>query len=137
MLAERSKSAAQQPIFRTLRRGLGSLVDALKESIETRTRIIHGEVEAIERTASGFRLRVSGDWLATDRVALACEAHASARLLDTVDPELAGNLAAIPYTSSTVIAMGFETASFSKIPEGFGFLVPRLERRRLVACTFM
>src|SRR6185295_13966331 len=35
------------------------------------------------------------------------------------------------------IAMAFDPASFSKIPEGFGFLVPRRERRRIAACTFM
>jgi oxygen-dependent protoporphyrinogen oxidase len=36
-----------------------------------------------------------------------------------------------------VIALGFEPGAFSRPLEGFGFLVPRRERRRLVACTFM
>jgi oxygen-dependent protoporphyrinogen oxidase len=137
-LAERrSAGPAAQSIFRTLKGGLGSLIDVLSGSIQPRVRILHGEVEAIERTPPGYRLRVSGDWVVSSRVALACESHAAARLTRAIDPALAQNLAGIAYTSSTVIALGFEPGSFPRPPQGFGFLVPRRERRRLVACTFM
>ncbi len=135
LLAE--KRAANQPIFRTLKDGLGSLTSALARSIQSKVKIVHGEVEAIERQPSGYRLRVSGDWIAASQLALACESHGAARLVSGLDPVLADYLAGIPYKSSTVIAMGFNAASFSRPLEGFGFLIPRLERRRLVACTFM
>ncbi len=137
MLAERHPSAAPQPIFRTLRDGLGSLTDALSRSIEPTVKILHGEVQAIERTSSAYRLRMSGDWIAADHVALACESYSAARLASSLDPALAENLAGISYSSSTVVALGFDAGSFSRPPVGFGFLVPRRERRRLVACTFM
>jgi oxygen-dependent protoporphyrinogen oxidase len=138
ILAEkRVASALAQPIFRTLKDGLGSLIGALAQSINNKVKIVHGEVEAIERRPSGYRLRVSGDWIAATQLALACESHASARLTSAVDPVLAQHLAGIPYNSSTVIAMGFDPSSFSRPLEGFGFLIPRRERRRLVACTFM
>jgi oxygen-dependent protoporphyrinogen oxidase len=131
------KRATTTPIFRTLRDGLGSLTSALARSIQSKVKIVHGEVEAIERLAHGYRLRVAGDWIAASRVALACESHASVRLTSDLDPLLAEQLAGIPYNSSTVIAMGFDPASFSKPLQGFGFLIPRRERKRLVACTFM
>jgi oxygen-dependent protoporphyrinogen oxidase len=138
MLAGRgARGAAPQPTFRTLRGGLGSLVEALKTSIEGAARVVHGEVEAIERAGGGYRLRIGGDWLAAERVALACESHAAAELARGLDPKLSDALGAIPYSSSTVIALGFDPASFASPPEGFGFLVPRRERKRLVACTFM
>ena len=109
----------------------------LTRSIESKVTTLHGEVEAIERTADGYRLRVSGDWIESAQVALACESHSAARLARSLDPALADLLAATSYTSSTVIALGFEPGSFSRPLEGFGFLIPRRERRRLVACTFM
>jgi len=127
LLAERKSSA--QPTFRTLKNGLGSLVEAL----QSKANILHGEVETIERTPGGYRLRVSGDWLTAGRVALACESHASAALVRGIDPVLAQELSKIPYTSSTVIAMAFKPQPL----KGFGFLVPRKERRHIVACTFM
>jgi oxygen-dependent protoporphyrinogen oxidase len=131
MLAERRAPA--ESIFRTMKSGLGTLVDALA----AKAAVIHGEAEALERVAGGYRLRVAGDWIAAASVVLACESHAAARLARAVDPVLAESLAGIPYNSSTVIAMAFDPASFSKPLAGFGFLVPRRERRRLVACTFM
>jgi len=139
MLAGRRHAASSppQPLFRTLKGGLGSLIDALSLSIQPRVEILRGEVEAIERTPAAYRLRVAGDWIDADRLALACESHAAARLASAIDPALSETLAGISYSSSTVIALGFEPGSFSTPPEGFGFLVPRRERRRLVACTFM
>ena len=135
MLAE--KRAVSAPIFRTLKDGLGSLIGALAQSIQSKVKIVHAEVEAIERSAQGYRLRVAGDWMAATRLALACESHAAARLAGGFDRVLAEQLAEIPYNSSTVIALGFDAGSFPRPLEGFGFLVPRRERKRLVACTFM
>jgi len=138
ILAElRSGASPPQPIFRTLKGGLGALIDALSRSIEPQVKIVHGGVQAIERVSHGYRLRVSGDWIPARSVVLACESHSSARLVEALDPALAERLSGIPYNSSTVIALGFEPNRFSKPLEGFGFLVPRRERRRLVACTFM
>jgi oxygen-dependent protoporphyrinogen oxidase len=35
------------------------------------------------------------------------------------------------------VAVGFDAADFARLPSGFGFLVPKKERRRLVACTWV
>jgi oxygen-dependent protoporphyrinogen oxidase len=35
------------------------------------------------------------------------------------------------------VAMGYDARDFARLPRGFGFLVPRKERRRLVACTWV
>ncbi len=137
LAGRKHSSAPAQPLFQTLKNGLGSLVDALTRSIESKVTTLHGEVETIERTAGGYRLRVSGEWIEAAQVALACESHNAARLAQPLDPALADLLAATSHTSSTVIALGFEPGSFSRPLEGFGFLIPRCERRRLVACTFM
>ena len=91
MLAERRAAAATaQPLFRTLKGGLGSLVDALQPSIEPqRPHDLTAKSKRSSERPAGYRLRVSGEWLDADRVALACESHASARLASGIDPELA------------------------------------------------
>ncbi|HJZ96209.1 MAG TPA: protoporphyrinogen oxidase, partial [Candidatus Solibacter sp.] len=38
---------------------------------------------------------------------------------------------------SMTVAMGYDAADFARLPVGFGFLVPKKERRRLVACTWV
>src|SRR5439155_10135173 len=94
-----------------------------------------------------------------DAVILALPAYAAAELLtrDTVTPsearrggrsrgampllELAQLLTKIPYSSSVTVSLAYAgpaAAQVNKIlPHGFGFLVPRRERRRVIACTFV
>ncbi len=68
---------------------------------------------------------------------MACEAHNAARLIENLDGRLANLLAGIPYSSSMIVALAFQDSAFRKPLKGFGFLVPKRERGRLVACTIV
>jgi oxygen-dependent protoporphyrinogen oxidase len=68
-------------------------------------------------------------------VILALPAPAAARLTATLDQELAKQLARIRYHSSVIVALGFPKEISSALPPGFGFVVPRTERRSMIACT--
>lgn len=131
VLADRG-AAPRGPLFQSLKRGLGQLVEALAPE-----KLIHGRAEALERCAGGFRVRVSGDWIAASHVVLACEAWQAARLLSGIDARLAEMLDAILYSSSTIVAFGFDRAAVRHPLNGFGFLVPRRERGSLAACTWV
>jgi oxygen-dependent protoporphyrinogen oxidase len=143
VLVERAKAAhahpngAPAPLFRTLKGGLGQLVRAVAASFGDKVEVRQARAEAVERRGSGFRVRIAGDWIETGRLVLACEAHSGAQLLGSVDARLAELLAAVPYSSSMTVALGYDAADFGRPPDGFGFLVPRKERRRLVACTWV
>lgn len=117
---------AKPPLFRTLKRGLGSLAAAVEGALE-RTRVVHGAVEAVEEG----RVRVNGEWLEAGHVVVACPAHAAAKLVAI--PEL-GQIA---YSSSMTVALGYRKSKLSGLPPGFGFLIPARERGRMVACTFV
>ena len=144
VLAERARAAKTRshgappvPLFRTLKGGLGQLVDAIAVSIRDRVEIRHGRAQAIERTGAGFRVRVDGDWIEARRVVVASEAHAAAPLVSAMDARLGELLGSIPYSSSMTVALGYDAADLSPAPVGFGFLIPKKERRRLVACTWV
>jgi oxygen-dependent protoporphyrinogen oxidase len=57
--------------------------------------------------------------------------------LASVDPALGSDLGAIPYTSSITVNLIYDEASIGRLPEGFGFLVPAVEGRSMLACTFV
>jgi oxygen-dependent protoporphyrinogen oxidase len=144
VLAERAKAAGQHgnnstppPLFRTLKGGLGQMVDAVSASIRGKAQIWQARAQRVERTGTEFRVKYGGDWVKTDRLVVACEAHSAAALLAGVDARLAELLGTVPYSSSMTVALGFDAADFAVPPVGFGFLVPRKERRRLVACTWV
>ena len=45
--------------------------------------------------------------------------------------------AGIPYSSSITINLIYDEAKIGRLPEGFGFLVPAVEGRAMLACTFV
>ncbi|MCC6539747.1 MAG: protoporphyrinogen oxidase [Bryobacterales bacterium] len=118
-------------LFHTLKRGMGSLVDALRPSVHE---VIQGEAEALE---PGGRVRVNGEWLTAQHVILACPAYESARLIGAMEPDVAALLKHVDYSTSVTMAFGFRRTDLDHPLNGFGFLVPRKERGALVACTWV
>ncbi|MGD0046787.1 MAG: protoporphyrinogen oxidase [Bryobacteraceae bacterium] len=143
VLAERARAAKLRsrqpaaPLFRTLKGGLGQMVDSITAAIGGKIEVRRARAQSIERSGIGYRVRVDGDWLEARRVVLACEAHAGAPLVGAVDARIGELLATISYSSSMTVALGFNAADLARPPVGFGFLVPKKERRRLVACTWV
>ena len=138
VLAERPAAhEPRAPLFRTLRGGLGSLVDAVSRAAASHTKFLHHPAEAMERAGAGFRLYVGGDWLVADRVVLASEAHQAAKLTGAVDARMAELLGSVGYSSSMTVALGFKRNEVQNQMRGFGFLVPKRERRKLLACTWV
>jgi len=139
VLNERRKTAAaaqREPLFRTLKGGLGQLVSTLESAAQSTTEIVHGAVEELEKAPGDFRLRVNGDWIVASDVVLACQAYEAAELLAGIDEMLSDLLNRIRYSSSMTVALGYEKRGFAHKLNGFGFLVPKVERRRLIACTW-
>lgn len=124
-------------LFRTLRGGMGRLIETLADRLRPSLPIRQADAEALERRGAGFRLRLAGDWMEASSVVLACPAYEAARLLRPLDADLATTLESIPYNSSMTVALGYDRATLGHPLNGFGFLVPRRERRRLVACTWV
>jgi oxygen-dependent protoporphyrinogen oxidase len=127
------KSSGPKSFLWTLKSGLGQLIDTLRPSAD----ILHAKVEALARYGDGFRVRVNGDWLEAEQVVLATPAGDASQLLRETDRELADLLAAVPYTSSITMSLGYQKAGFDHPLNGHGFLVPKLERKYLMGCTWV
>jgi oxygen-dependent protoporphyrinogen oxidase len=130
VLANRPKQSGG-PLFRTLKGGLGQWVDAILGAIRNQCELRQARAETVERVPGGFRIKADGAWMEARSLVLACEAHNAATLLDGRLREL---LTGIAYSSSIVVALGYDGPPPM---DGFGFLVPRKERRRIVACTWV
>ena len=140
-------------IFTTLRGGLQPMVDALAARIDPGSIRLAAPVSALSKSASGWAVEArgeaggeaggevereaGGETKLFDAVIVATPAWAAAALLSGVDPELAGELGAIPYSSSITVNLIYDEARLGALPEGFGFLVPASEARAMLACTFV
>jgi oxygen-dependent protoporphyrinogen oxidase len=140
VLAERRRAVRRgktAPLFQTLRAGLGSLVDALQLAASSRMQVVEDSAVAVEQREGGFTIRLGGGSIEASAVVLACQAYEAGALVRRLDAQLAGQLDAVPYNSSITVALGYDKATFDGALNGFGFLIPRKERRRLVACTWV
>ncbi|MGH9354547.1 MAG: protoporphyrinogen oxidase [Terriglobia bacterium] len=137
------------PVFTTLRGGLGDLIQALSARLglgpgrprcDLGARVIEFSVREPERGAAlscrKYTMRCeSGSTHKADAVILALPGCDCARLLEPLRPGLSMALDGISYAPAITVALAFRTAP--NLPPGFGFLVPRAERGRLLACTFV
>lgn len=131
-----------RPLFSAFQDGLSQLVAALEQRLDKERIYLGSRISGIEREGAGAGARyclLSGKMISDpfDAIIAALPAHETARLVERVDSELSAPLAAVPYSSSLTVALGYRAHVRRLLPSGFGFLVPRKEGRRTLACTFV
>jgi oxygen-dependent protoporphyrinogen oxidase len=133
--AQRSRdSGARWSLFLSFDDGLQTLVDELARRLPDSTVQLARPITRIERRdGGGWRLDGACD---CDALIIATPAHAAAALVRDLDTTLAGALEAIPYASSATVTLAFRREDIPHPLDGFGFVVPQVERRALLAGTF-
>lgn len=153
----RGPSGARYSLFLSFDRGMQVLTDRLagrisefglqnsdgcqspESSIRLNTTV---ESLTLENHVAGddppkWTIRINNDeMLVADAVCLAVPAYVSARLLRNVDDQIAAELDGIPYASSATINLAYKRDDIRHSLDGFGFVVPFIEKRSLIACTF-
>ena len=124
-------------LFRTLKHGMGSLVGALETAIAPHCRILREQAYGIAREGNEYLVRLAGETLRTRHLIVATPAWAAAQLMQGLDSGIATLLGSIDYSSSLTIGVIYDRAQVPERFASFGFLVPKTERRHLVACTFV
>jgi oxygen-dependent protoporphyrinogen oxidase len=123
-------------VFKSLRNGMGSMIDALRE----KTTVIPVRVESIRHPLNPgeeWGVFAGGEWHEFDRIVLCCGANGAAPLIGAVDARAAELLAAIPYTGSSIWTFGYQRDQIAHPLDAFGFLVPKRERQTIMACTWV
>src|SRR6267142_448638 len=142
-------SGARYSLFLSFDRGMQVITDKLAERISddnhsSATNIrINTRVESLELArdmpagVTKWKVKTnSNETLSADGVCLALPGPVSARLLRDVDTQLASELEGISYASSATINLAYQRADIPHRLDGFGFVVPFIEKRSLIACTF-
>jgi oxygen-dependent protoporphyrinogen oxidase len=132
------------PVFAGLAGGIGRLPQALASSGRFTVRT-DTTVRELRRVSSGFELVVgptpAPELIEADRVVLALPAAPSARLLATIAPAAAADLAGIEYASMAIVTLALRaedviSTSSITVESGSGFLVPPVDGRTIKAATF-
>ena len=78
----------------------------------------------------------SGEKLEANSVILATPAFISGNILALLDPLLASELQNIPYTSTATVSLAYKQQDIPRDLDGYGYVIPRREGRRALACTW-
>jgi protoporphyrinogen/coproporphyrinogen III oxidase len=136
-LAQSTPGGARWSLFVTFADGMEALATTLAGRLPDSAVVLGQRVAAVERDGARWRVTsADGARFDADRVILAAEAHASARLLRYVDPALATLLGEIEYAGAATVSLGFRRADVPHPLDGFGFVVPRSEGKAVLAATF-
>ena len=141
MLAARKKAApsvnAPRPIFSSLRGGMESLVAAITPRLTPLNLRIGLPIREVQRREYGWLVNTDAGGSSFDAVVMAVPTQSAALLLRNSVPILAQELAEIRYSSSVTVGLVYDETIEAALPPGFGFLVPRTEGKRMLACTFV
>jgi len=133
--AARATSGARWSLFVSVDDGMQSLIDALAQRLpEGVVRL--GSAVTVLRHEGTWKLKATDGVIEADAVVLATPAHQSAGCVGELDPRLAEELRGIPYASSATVSLAYRTEQMPRAVDGFGFVVPLVEARSIVACTY-
>jgi oxygen-dependent protoporphyrinogen oxidase len=138
--AEKHASGARYGMFVSLADGMQTLPAALAASLPpgaVRTNTPVRRVSVGGRSSTWLVEPLDGPPIEADAVVLSAEAHASARLIDGFDPALALQLRAIPYASSILVNIAYRRDQIAHPLDGFGAVVPLVEKRSILAISFL
>jgi protoporphyrinogen/coproporphyrinogen III oxidase len=126
--------AKPQPLFTSLKNGMQQMVEALVAALPKPSVRLQQQNLLLRPVNEDWQIETGQIKEQFQAVLLAVPAPAAAALLRQFHPSLIEGLARIEYTSSVAVALAYEKA---ELPAGHGFLVPRSEGRKMMACTFV
>ena len=132
-------SGARYSLFLSLDRGMQLLVDTLTAQLPTGCVRLNTKAESLEYDTATKRWKVRasvGEMIEADAVCIALPAYAAANLLGDLDTQLAHELNAILYASTATVNLAYRRADIPHALDGFGFVVPFIEGRATLACSF-
>ena len=129
--------APKMTYFMSFKNGMQTLSQACAELIGRDSIRLNAGVRAVEPKGKSYAVTLeNGDILEADHVMLAPAAYESAEMIKGMDANLAAKMGVIQWSSSATVSIVFRKEDVRVPLRGFGFIVPRVEGRRINAATY-
>lgn len=132
---EGKESGARYSMFVAPKLGMGFLIETLKERLAGHSIRLSTPVTGMHQKEDGWAVSWEGGQQTYDAVVVALPAPQAARVLSE-QPTLTQQLSQIPYAGCSVAIVCVDRSQISKPVEGFGFVVPEIENRKILAVSF-
>jgi oxygen-dependent protoporphyrinogen oxidase len=131
-------SGARWSLFVTLAGGMQELVEAITQRLAPESIHLSSPATNLIRNADQSWRVAAGDKqsIDADAVILAAPAFHAGQLLESTAANAAAELKNISYASTATVSLTYRREDFPRAPDSFGFVVPAIEKRKIMACTF-
>ena len=118
------------------RGGMGRLVEAIAARLPPECLRLNTPAGGIARESEGWRISSSLGVESFDDLIVCTPGTVSSRLLGNIDSELSDLVGRISYAGCSVAIVGVRREQIAHPLDGFGFVVPEIEQRKIIACSF-
>lgn len=133
-IRSKKEKKAIKPIVLSFRKGIQQLTEAITERISGH--ILYDEVKALEKSESGYKVLTEDEEFWSSNVISCIPAYSLGRILRRFDPEISAELVSIDYVPMLSTQVLFNASEIDVKRKGFGFLIPRKERIRLLGAIW-
>lgn len=136
---EAAASGARYGMFATLRNGVDSLLETLRDRVaEGATVRVGTPVSRLTpNSAGGYSLTLpAGVQERFDAVVLALPAYRIADLLDNFSEQLVTDFRKLEYASTAIVVSGYKLSDIEHPLDAFGLVIPAIEKRKILAVSF-
>ena len=132
------ETGARWSLFVSIDGGMEVLVRRIEETLGPGVVRLGETVRELSWNPDARRWRVDTGHGSVEGDAVICTlpAFAAAQALAPLDSDLAGELGAIPFSSTATINLAYRRSDIAHPLDGYGFVVPHVEHRKIMACTF-
>ncbi|HUU85045.1 MAG TPA: protoporphyrinogen oxidase [Phycisphaerae bacterium] len=137
--AGRTEAGARYSMFVTLADGMDTLVNAIVARIGADAVRTGHQVTRLSRNDHGrpWSVHVADrEPISADGVILAAPAYSLAQMTADLAADLSAMFGCIRYASSATLNLAYRREQIGHPLNGFGFVVPHIERRTIIASTF-
>lgn len=124
-------------MFTTLSGGLQQLPDAIAAKLDPQRIRLNSPVQSLSVEGNQYKITLTdGASLLADDVVFTTPATITAEILQQLDPTLAAKLRTIRYVSTSTVSLAFRRTEITTNLNGYGFIVPVSEGRKITACSW-
>jgi len=139
--SEDGSSGARYGMFLAMKNGMQSLIERMSNHLNQTQIVLNAKIGSVTPGGhGGWRIQAeTADQSLPqtfDGLILATRADVTGKMLALMDPGLSRQLSRIECASMAIVVLGLDAKQIPRAPNCFGFVVPEIENRHLVACSF-
>ncbi len=138
MMKKKNGISPERTFFVSFKKGMNELVDNLVKNLDGVDLEKGKGVSDIEiRNDGKYDIRLeNGEIIDAHVLVLTTASYITSGLLKNINTTIAESLKDIPYIKTGTVTIAYRKEDLKDLPKAFGFLIPGIEKRKIMAATF-